>query len=144
MLRPVSLLLICCLPVAGCFPTQAPERLPVHKTVTAAASAEESYHLDLSGAGLKAIPADLTSLRGMAKLTLRGSSLGSLPVGLGDLSDLPWLDMGNAGVSALPADIGRMKTLTTLYLSDNKLKTLPGGIGELENLNYLNLDRNQL
>jgi Leucine-rich repeat (LRR) protein len=126
----------------GCFPTKAPEKMVVYKSVDAAVGARGPYYLNLDNQGLKKLPTGMMRLDGVARLSLRGNQLANV-ADLGSLQSLSWLDLGNAGLTKLSGRIGSLQNLSTLYLSDNKLRSLPPEIGALSSLVYINLDRNQ-
>jgi len=144
MLRITLSVMLLCVVGAGCFPTRAPEVIPVYHSVSEANSAVEPYFLDLSGGGGDDISALATAAPGMVKLSLRGSKLSAEDSGIGSVATLIWLDLGSTGITNMPEDVCRLKSLSTLYMSDNMLQSLPNEIGELEGLIYLNLDRNKL
>lgn len=78
----------------------------------------------------------------LAKNNLKGT----LPVELGDLSNLVALDLsGNSLTSPFPGCIRQLKNLKRLNLSNTGLTgPIPPWLGELENLEELRLDNNML
>ncbi len=130
--------------VSGCFPMDAPERLPVYDNVADALQAEGSVEVDVSGQGITRIPAELGDIARLERLRLRGNDLGDIGDEIGVLSGVPWLDMGRAGVQSLPDEIRLLKALHSWWLSGNGLASLPDTIVEMPSLRYLNVDRNQL
>ena len=84
---------------------------------------EETTKLSVSGAGLK----------------------GSIPLQIGDLSNLYFIDLSNNRLSgSIPSSIGKLIDLEFLYLQDNQLS---GRVPELKNmlkLKQLNFKNNNL
>ena len=81
----------------------------------------------------------------MLNLTRNGLT-GTIPSGLGNLSNLALLALGgNQLTGPIPSELGDLTSLTGLYLWGNQLTgTIPTQLGNLDNLEVLNLTRNGL
>ncbi|MBT3235677.1 MAG: hypothetical protein HN353_06985 [Bdellovibrionales bacterium] len=124
--------------------------------------------IDLNGAGLTAIDANISKLSNLERLTCTGASnLTTLPpelfllpsfkhlklksCGLIQLPELPpqacvkltTLQLPNNALIDLPQWIGRCQWLESMLLTGNQLTTLPETMVELSSLRRLNLDGNQ-
>ena len=80
-------------------------------------------------------------------LNLMSNNLdGTLPVELGELSDLEYIYLsGNQLSGTIPSDLGNLSGLKLLYLGSNQLSgTIPSALGSLNNLEALRLDFNLL
>ena len=77
-------------------------------------------------------------------LNLKGAALTSLPAEIGELEALKELELENNRLTDLPEEIGQLKSLTTLWLYMNQLRRVPAWIGELTSLEVLWLRNNQL
>ena len=110
----------------------------------------ELRKLELIGhSRIRAIPAQISSLKKLKELSLRLCSLSSPPKELGELSELATLDLaGNSFLGdspqdeAFPAELGRMKSLRELGLSSCGLRAVPAFVGGLESLGILQILRN--
>ncbi|MCP4696247.1 MAG: hypothetical protein GY862_05305, partial [Gammaproteobacteria bacterium] len=71
---------------------------------------------------------------------------GSIPVELGNLSNLTSLDLyGNQLIGSIPVELGNLTNLTNLELAKNQLSgSIPVELGDLTNLTGLHLSGNQL
>ena len=71
---------------------------------------------------------------------------GTIPTGVGQLTELTYLDLGNNELTGtIPAALGQLTELTDLYLRGNELTgTIPTQLGQLAELTHLRLDNNQL
>lgn len=108
-----------------------------------AGCASASSTLDLSGRGLKKVPAYVFDMTSLTELDISGNALeGALPSELGRLSGLKKLDASNNRMTGVPAEIGRLTSLETLDLSDNQLTGLPMELGNLKQLKVLDLTGN--
>ena len=95
------------------------------------AARKKKKTLDLSGQGLKHLPAEIGQLTNLTQLYLSDNQLSSLPAEIGQLTNLTKLYLCNNQLSSLPAEIGQLTNLTMLYLSGNQLSSLPAEIGQL-------------
>ncbi len=116
--------------------------------ITVGGSPERVTGLGLSSKGLTgSIPSGLGDLSNLTTLNLSGNQLtGSIPSGLGDLSNLGTLNLsGNQLSGAIPSELGDLSSLTTLDLSTNQLHgVIPSDLGDLSILGTLNLSGNRL
>ncbi|MCY4527777.1 MAG: cadherin domain-containing protein, partial [Chloroflexi bacterium] len=97
---------------------------------------------DLSGE----IP-DLSDLDNLERLRLERNSLsGSIPASLGDLDSIEYIWIhSNDLTGEIPAELSRATTLLQLRMNDNGLTgEIPSELGHLPNLRYLLLSRNEL
>jgi len=60
-----------------------------------------------------------TKLGDVTELGLSGNNLTSLPIEIGNLTNLTWLWLSGNQLTELPAEIGKLTNLTWLWLSDN-------------------------
>jgi small GTP-binding protein len=122
--------------------------------------------LSLYECNLKQLPEEITQLRYLQKLYLRGNQLTQLPkeivqlqklqdlnLGYNQLTQLPKeiaqlhlqnLDLSNNQLTQLPKEIAQLQNLQDLDLSSNRLTQLPKEIAQLQNLHRLDLRNNQL
>jgi hypothetical protein len=112
--------------------------------------------LNLTGKGIKVLPAALGNLSGLKYLFLGCirfsgvardplcNSLDSLPEEIGKLSELVGLNLDGNNLVKLPSSIGGLKKLSGLILEHNNLASLPAAMGELTELNSLSLGYNPL
>jgi Leucine-rich repeat (LRR) protein len=85
-------------------------------------------------------------------LKIRHYEGGSLPKGIGQLTNLTYLglignhilNLNSNKLTVLPKEIGQLTNLSILDLNSNKLTVLPKEIGQLTNLSILNLYGNKL
>ncbi len=77
-------------------------------------------------------------------LNISGWGIRSLPAEIGKLAELHVLRLNNNELTSLPAEIGKLKKLRELYLYDNDLTSLPTEIGWLTELNKLDVSGNPL
>jgi hypothetical protein len=82
--------------------------------------------LDLRGAGLSELPAEVLALADTLQvLDLSGNALTHLPDGLGGLTRLHTLFASNNRFSTLPAVLGRLPALDTLGFKANRIAEVP-------------------
>ncbi|GAA3213572.1 leucine-rich repeat domain-containing protein [Actinocorallia longicatena] len=103
---------------------------------------EEVTELDLSDRKLREFPRDLLSFPRLRILSLAGNGdLGTLPEGLGVLSELEELNLSGTGLTALPGSFGELRALRVLDISGNALTALPDSLGDLTHLEVLRAAR---
>ena len=93
------------------------------------------------------IPLGLGNLSNLDALFLSDNNLtGSIPFSLGQLSRLSILDLSqNRFTGSIPSSFGSFRNLSVLNISINFLSgTIPPGIGTISSLQYLNLSGNSL
>lgn len=101
--------------------------------------------LDLSGQGLRSVPASMFSRTGLKELDLSDNALtGALPGEIRFLAALEVLDASGNQMTGVPAEIGQLANLRILDLSDNKLTGLPYELGNLKRLETLDLSGNDV
>lgn len=93
---------------------------------------------------LRQLPVELTGLRQLSVLAIRGGHLESLPTSIGQLTNLWSLDICCQKLAELPEEIGQLTGLGSLDVSDNQLTRLPSSIGSLTNLYSLDLSNNPI
>ena len=71
------------------------------------------------------------ALKEAPELDLSGLGLKSLPLEVGNLTNLTFLDLEHNELTALPSEIGYLTNLTGLGLAGNQLTRLPPEIVEL-------------
>ena len=134
------------LAAAGCFPQEAPRKIPTATTLPDALRQTETVEFaHLSGKTLTKFPDELARCPKLWKLGLRQQAKAVLPEDFGTaFARLRWLDIAQTSLRSLPPSFGALAELEDLYLSDNMLESLPVQVCELPRLRYLNLDRNPL
>ena len=109
---------------------------------------ERVTQVALSGRGLTGtIPTGLGNLSNLTTLDLGINQLtGEIPTELGNLSSLQILTLGRNPLSGeIPTELGNLSNLSSLILAQNQLSgEIPKELANLPNLEYLNLGRNQL
>ncbi len=101
------------------------------------------YNNNLNGT----LPVNLGDLSQLLNLNLGINRLsGSIPTSLGNLLRLTDLSLpANQLSGSIPASIGNMSRLINIYLNSNRLSSsIPSSLGNLSNLTTLNLGTNQL
>ncbi|NIP25303.1 MAG: TIR domain-containing protein [Phycisphaerae bacterium] len=100
--------------------------------------------LDLSGQGIKSLPAEIGELTKLQYLNLGFNKLAKLPVEIGRLANLQKLYLRGNQLTSVPAELGKLTNLVELYLSGNQLTSVTAELGKLTNLKRLSLHENQL
>jgi hypothetical protein len=100
--------------------------------------------LDLSGAGLPALPGAVGALARLRELRLAGNKLRILPPELGRLAELRVLDADANELSILPGELRRCAALEELSLEGNRLAAVLLGFRDLPRLRALRLYNNPL
>ncbi|WP_407531036.1 leucine-rich repeat-containing protein kinase family protein [Methylobacterium oryzisoli] len=99
--------------------------------------------LDLSGAGLTALPDDLGRLHRLRVLFGSGNRFERLPPGLGDCPSLSQIGLRGVGMREVPGE-ALPRALRWLTLTDNRIDRLPPALGERPRLQKLLLSGNRL
>jgi len=97
-------------------------------------STTAQMYIDLSSAILNAEDVD--------SLDLSGAFMDELPAEIGELINLKYLNISFNSFKTLPAEIGKLASLETLIANDNIIKILPEEFGDLSSLKTLNLTLN--
>ena len=99
--------------------------------------------LEISRAGLTAVPDTLGELRSLTNLVLHTNSLTNLPPSLGTLTKLKFLDISQNQLEELPESVGQLSELHRLNVNGNSLTSFPD-ISGLSQLHELDVSHNQL
>ena len=126
----------------------SPQR-PIAQWLGVTVSSSRVTRLDLNNHGLTgSIPMVLGELSNLQTLDLGGGNqlTGSIPAALSRLSQLQNLDLSeNQLEGGIPATLGNLSKLQTLHLWDNDLTgSIPAALGSLSKLQYLYLHANDL
>lgn len=98
--------------------------------------------LSLSLNPLMEIPPEISFLRELRELDLKGVQISFLPFEIGYLNQLRKLDLGSNNLRSLPPTMGALDNLACLYLDENPLlRELPLRFESLVNLLTLSIDR---
>ena len=129
---------------AGC--SNIPPTLEADTVPRAVAPAPSSAtRLDLSGSGLKSVPAYVFGRTDLSELDVSSNNLtGALQAEIRHLKNLQVLDASGNEMTGVPAEIGQLSALRDLDLSENKLTGLPLELGNLQNLRRLDLRGNTI
>lgn len=107
------------------------------------------FALNLKGLGLKTVPENLRTIRGLELLDLEGNNIQELPSWIGELSSLECINLIGNELRELPPEIGSLNKLHYLFLQNNCLQSLPETMHALctphqnrPSLRYLGLDMN--
>ena len=100
--------------------------------------------LELSNLKLTSLPVSIGNLSNLQRLHLENNQLTHLPESIGNLNNLETLSLGTNQLTHLPVSIGNLSNLQFLHLHNNQLTSIPESIGMLNNLQRLGLDNNQL
>ncbi|RXG52318.1 Leucine-rich repeat protein 1 [Armadillidium vulgare] len=103
--------------------------------------------LNFSDNTIKTLPLELGNLSNLSVLIVKGNQIEEIPEQLfnGKFKDsLVNLDLSNNNISELPFSIGKLKKLKILNLSRNKLVQLPYSFGRLRKLQELRVAKNEI
>jgi internalin A len=103
-----------------------------------------NVELNLSGLDLSTIPASISELKNLKKLSLAQNIIEEIPRDLFELEQLSWLSLENNKIMFIPRDIGKLCELKELYLGNNSLSSLPNEIGRLTKLEILHINNNRI
>ncbi|MBD0852546.1 leucine-rich repeat domain-containing protein [Maribacter arenosus] len=104
----------------------------------------EIHWVDLSGKGIKVIPAALGELKYLSFLKLSNNNIDFIPEEIGSLTYLSSFYVDNNMLEALPAAFWTLTELRNLSLNNNNLTYIPSEVGALINLRQLNISNNNL
>lgn len=90
------------------------------------------------------LPVELGELTQLRSLTLANDQVTTLPFDLVKLVNLQDLDLHNNQFTRVPAGLDQITTLQALYLRGNQLTNVSSALGTLINLQWLDLSSNQL
>ena len=125
--------------------TQAP--YVSHDTKEAIRALEEApdgyRFLDWSGQGLKRVPSVPNSFRNARVANLADNKLMAVPAHVTDLKLLLRLSISNNSISQIPDYLGKLEQLRELRAADNSIGSV-SGLEKLQYLALLDLQRNQL
>ncbi len=106
------------------------------------AASTKATELDLSHLAMTRVPAEITQLTHLEKLSMSDNRLPSLPEEIGLLTNLTELDVCNNQIKSLPESIGKLRHLRRLILRAIYLDSLPDSFSQLVRLEELDLWRN--
>lgn len=104
----------------------------------------EVIAIALRDKNLNSIPVEIGQLTNLYHLDLATNNLTSLPAEIGQLTNLSFLNLGSNDLSTLPDEIWQLDQLNTLSFYNNNLTFIPAEIGQLVNLQLLNLSVNNI
>lgn len=104
----------------------------------------QQTELNLSGRGLKTLPLSIGNLTNLKVLCLHYNELRQIPESVGKLTNLRELYLHRNELRKIPESISSLTNLEYMCLVENTLKKLPNDIGNLINLEVLDLRNNQL
>ncbi|MEH2468140.1 leucine-rich repeat domain-containing protein [Nostoc sp.] len=105
---------------------------------------DQVTELDLSGKGLTTLPLEIGQLTNLQFLDLNNNKLSSLPPEIVQLTNLQFLDLGSNQLRSLPPEIVQLTNLQSFNLYNNQLSSLAPEFVQLTNLQFLDLSSNQL
>ena len=100
--------------------------------------------LDLSEAGLKTIPYQLTKFSNSRSIYLQDNEIKCIPEFFTHFSKLEILSLNNTGIKEAPEFLGNFLNLRILFFNENNIKNLPVSIGNLSELRSLYLNENEI
>lgn len=118
-------------------------------------------HINVGYSSLKTLPNEISQLKRLRIIRLRGTLISHIPTGIRALeldakqwikyqkeicamTQLKHLFLAECGLTELPDAIGNISTLERLRLSNNKITALPETMIQLTNLKILFLHKNKL
>lgn len=108
----------------------------------ASADFKDNHRLSLSYA--VSIPVEIGQLTEVEALSFNGLDLTGLPSEIGMLKNLKSVDLARNRLTALPLSFWQLTQIETLYLNGNRLTQLPPEMANLKKLKKLFLNANQL
>jgi hypothetical protein len=90
------------------------------------------------------LPASVTRLHKLERLSIQYTALRELPEDFGALEKLVYLDLTSNEIERLPDSMARLKDLRSLHVGGNRLTELPAWIQGLEKLTHLGIAGNPL
>ncbi len=100
---------------------------------------EHTIVVDLSGRGLKKLPAEIGAAVNLKKLILSNNDFKSFPELISSFSHLRTLDLSMTPVKKIPASIGELKDLKRLSINYSYIKELPEAFSQLQKLETLEM-----
>lgn len=100
--------------------------------------------LNLSGLGLRNLPAEIQQLHELRYLNLSDNRLKDFPTEIAQFSKLEILDLSHNRLESLPVTIKNLANLESLRLNNNRLSLIPPELGQLIHLSNLDLASNRL
>ncbi|WP_452230048.1 leucine-rich repeat domain-containing protein [Lacinutrix sp. MEBiC02404] len=93
---------------------------------------------------LNTFPLEVTQLDVDGLVFSGGYSFTSIPVEIGNMTNLKEINLSSSAVSSIPEEIGNLTNLKKLNLSWTKISTLPESIKNLKNLKVLNIKKTRI
>ncbi len=103
-----------------------------------------TLELNLSSRKLTSLPLSLGQLTQLQSLNLSDNGLTALPDWLGQLTHLRLLNLSDNGLTSLPKRLGQLTQLRSLVISDNELTELPEWLAQVAQLESLYVAGNKL
>ena len=121
-------------PLPSCFN----ENVDYSITILGSKYSPNTTSISLNGDG-STIPSNIEFLSDLESLELGGNFIGSIPVWIGNLTNLKSLTINGTSITgAIPSELGNLSNLEYLFLSDNPLNgEIPNELGNLSNLQSL-------
>jgi len=108
------------------------------------AAQDKATELNLSDEGITSLPIEIGQLTNLTELYLDNNQLTSIPPELGKLTELKTLRLQSNQLKSIPPELTQLTKLTELYLHNNKLTSIPFELSHLTNMEVLRLDSNEL
>ncbi|MCI8326693.1 MAG: GTP-binding protein [Lachnospiraceae bacterium] len=90
------------------------------------------------------LPDEITKMRDLRSLELRGCNPENILEKIGNLRDLENLNLNQAELSELPEEIGKLSNLRELHLMDTGISSFPKSIANLKSLQYLGMNETKI